>query len=340
MKVLIHSRVFLPSFGGLEKMMDVVASQLITLGHSVTVITETWTDEKVDRPYKIVRSPGILELFNHSREADVCLVANISLRATPILLLSRRPVVTSHQGWYDPYTQGTARAFLKRSLARLTNNIFCSSRVGQMIPSQGIVIPNTFESDFFHNRHEVARDRDIVFVGRLVSDKGCDILLDALADLRVRNLIPTLTIIGSGEQEEHLKAQASRLDLGNQVKFEGKLEGEELARCVSRHRIMAVPSKWEEPFGIVALEGAACGCVIVGTEGGGLPEAIGPCGITVRRGDAQALSRGLQRVLEDTTLVQDCRNSAEAHLNGRSKSVIGRHYASALEAVISGKALR
>jgi len=75
-----------------------------------------------------------------------------------------------------------------------------------------------------------------------------------------------------------------------------------------------VPSRYQEPFGIVALEGIACGCVVVGSEGGGLREAIGPCGLTFPNGDASALARCLAQLLRDDESVRALRRPAAQHL--------------------------
>jgi glycosyltransferase involved in cell wall biosynthesis len=64
------------------------------------------------------------------------------------------------------------------------------------------------------------------------------------------------------------------------VRF-GTLRGKELAGELQRHACMVVPSLWEEPFGIVALEGIACCDMVIVTQRGGLPEAVGNCGLVV-----------------------------------------------------------
>ena len=73
-------------------------------------------------------------------------------------------------------------------------------------------------------------------------------------------------------------------------------------------------SRWAEPFGIVALEGIACGCAVVGTALGGLPEAIGPCGLTVPNADTSAMGRALRSLLEDDSLRAAYRSCAQVHL--------------------------
>ena len=75
-----------------------------------------------------------------------------------------------------------------------------------------------------------------------------------------------------------------------------------------------VPSRWAEPFGIVALEGIACGCVVVGSEKGGLKEAIGPCGVTFENGNVQALADQLKSLLGNPDRQANLRQQAAEHL--------------------------
>jgi glycogen(starch) synthase len=98
------------------------------------------------------------------------------------------------------------------------------------------------------------------------------------------------------------------------VRFLGTVTGEDLVQVINQHRILVVPSRYNEPFGIVALEGIACGCVVVGSEGGGLKDAIGPCGLTFPNGDAEALAKVLARLLADPGCLLRFRKGAEAHL--------------------------
>jgi glycogen synthase len=133
----------------------------------------------------------------------------------------------------------------------------------------------------------------------LVSDKGVDTLLDALGLLAARGLRPRLTVVGDGPEREPLAAQARRLGIAGQVGFLGSRQGPELPRLLNAHRILVVPSRYDEPFGIVALEGIACGCLVIGSRGGGLREAIGACGLTFRNGDSGELADLLAAALAD-----------------------------------------
>jgi glycosyltransferase involved in cell wall biosynthesis len=99
-----------------------------------------------------------------------------------------------------------------------------------------------------------------------------------------------------------------------------------LTGILNEHRLMVVPSRWQEPFGIVALEGIACGCVVVGSEDGGLRDAIGPCGVTFPNGDAKALAQTLFRLLTDEGRLSGYRTGAEAHLSRHRKAEVAKSY--------------
>ncbi|HCN76524.1 MAG TPA: glycosyl transferase family 1, partial [Verrucomicrobiales bacterium] len=68
-------------------------------------------------------------------------------------------------------------------------------------------------------------------------------------------------------------------------------------------------------FGIVALEGAASGCVVVASDGGGLPEAAGPCGIIFESGNVENLARCLKTALEQGA--PDAREHLQRHQRAR-----------------------
>jgi len=170
--------------------------------------------------------------------------------------------------------------------------------------------------------------------------KGVSDLIDALSVLGGAGLRPRLSIVGDGPERPAILARVEELGLDSQVSFIGIKRGCDLARFIARHRLMVVPSRWPEPFGLVALEGIACGCVVVGTDQGGLPEAIGPCGITVPNGNSAAMARALELLLEDDSLRASYRSYAPGHLAHHSRSIVARRYLDVLESVTSCKASR
>ena len=166
----------------------------------------------------------------------------------------------------------------------------------------------------------------MVFLGRLVSDKGVDLLISAISFLKEKNLFPTLSIIGIGEDEQKLKKLTIDLDLEGQITFLGLKKGEELVNILNQHEIMVIPSIWSEPFGIVALEGIACGCVIVGSENGGLKEAIGSCGVTFPNGDIRALTEILFNLITDKINLSKYTSNAQEHLLMHERKYISQKY--------------
>jgi len=102
--------------------------------------------------------------------------------------------------------------------------------------------------------------------------------------------------------------------LQEQVTFAGAPPSDQVAKLLRQHHILIVPSIWEESFGVVALEGLACGCVVLGADGGGLDEAIGPCGMTFRRGDVVDLTLKLVHLLRCPEEWGHYRAGAPTHL--------------------------
>ena len=129
------------------------------------------------------------------------------------------------------------------------------------------------------------KDRDLVFLGRLVSRRVRYADRCARA-ARGSGRRPGLTVIGDGPDRGASSGEQRRRAWPDQVRFAGGLKGAALAAKLARHRVMVVPSRYEEPFGIVALEGLACGCMPIVSERGGLTDAIGGHGLTFPNGDA------------------------------------------------------
>jgi glycosyltransferase involved in cell wall biosynthesis len=314
MRILVYSPAFLPQIGGLELNTAHLAEQIQRSGHEVTVVTTTTGGDGF--PYRVVREPSPAELLRWTRWCDVFYQANVSLRGLWPLFLVRRPWVVSHHSWYCR-TDGRIvwQDRLKRGLLRFAaSSIAVSQAIAEDLAVPSVVIPNPYRDDLFRRLPEVERTEDLVFLGRLVSDKGVDILLDAMALLTGEGLRPRLTVVGEGPEAPRLREQAARLGLSERVSFLGTRTGEELVEILNRHRILVVPSRYNEPFGIVALEGIACGCVVVGSRGGGLKDAIGPCGDTFRNGDAADLARVLGHRLRHPELDAPCHEQAAAHL--------------------------
>ncbi len=311
MKILLCSVPFSPSVGGIETVSAVLAEQFVQQGHAVTVVTQTRSSTPDGEPYRIVRRPAATALWSLVREADVVFHNNISLRLAWPLLLCPRPWVVAHHTWI-PHHGLAAR--LKRALLRLATNISVSQAVADDLPVRSTRVPNPYRATLFRPVQGVARTRDLIFVGRMVSDKGAALLLDALQALKNQGLRLAATLVGDGPELDALQIQARRLGVKSQVHFAGRQQGEALVDLLHRHQVLVVPSVWEEPFGLVALEGLACGCVPLVARSGGLREAAGPCGRSFAKGDAASLASELLAWHVQRPSVCDLRAESAEHL--------------------------
>jgi glycogen synthase len=323
MNILFCSVPFRPSVGGIETVSALLAERFHRLGHSIVLVTQTSSPGGDDEPFPVVRQPSAGRLFELVGWADVVFHNNISLRFAWPQLLLHRPWVVAHHTWI-PRVGLAAR--VKRRVLRHARNIAVSRAVAESLPVACTVVPNPYAEDVFVRTDNLSRPGQLVFVGRLVSDKGVDSLLDALAMLLQRGRRITLTVIGEGPEAPALRQQAVSLGIENQVSFVGRRVGQELVTALNAHQVLVVPSLWEEPFGVVALEAMACGCVPLVTRSGGLPDAVGGCGLVVARGDREALATGIGELIGNIAVLEQYRSRAAAHLERHTRERVAHDY--------------
>ena len=140
-----------------------------------------------------------------------------------------------------------------------------------------------------------------VFAGRLVSEKGVDVLLNAFS-MVVRGLPEArLMIAGDGPARPALEALNSTLGLTERVTFSGHVPNADLDSVFRGAWLQVVPSRWAEPFGLVAVEAMMRACAVVGSDSGGLREIVksGATGWLVPPDDPAALARAISDILSD-----------------------------------------
>ncbi len=142
--------------------------------------------------------------------------------------------------------------------------------------------------------------------GRLSSEKGVDTLLHAFA--RASRSVPDarLMIAGDGTEAADMKALARSLGLEPRVEFTGALDREEMERRFDRAWVQVIPSKWDEPFGIVAIEAMMRGTAVVASRGGGLLDIVreGESGVLFDPGDVDRLTDSLIGLTADRELCE------------------------------------
>jgi glycogen synthase len=223
-----------------------------------------------------------------------------------------------HQGWVQNHPQSHIHAVERVMVRRADRVITCSqfmqghvASVFGVRPARITVIPNGIDprdlepvvDDLAGLRRRFARpeDRLVLLVGRLVYEKGFHLALDALAPVVRRLGNVRFVVAGTGTAEAELKRQARRLGLTKYGSFLGWVGDDRLHSLYRVADLCIVPSIYE-PFGLVALEAMASGCLCIVADTGGLREVVpgdGTVGLRFPSSDAVALRATLERVLAD-----------------------------------------
>ena len=143
----------------------------------------------------------------------------------------------------------------------------------------------------------------ISYAGRLVPEKGLDVLVEAVAGLPGEW---RTHFYGDGPMRDELHCLVQRLNLSDRVVFHDHVSSTQMSEKLGGADALVLPSRtwanWKEQFGRVLIEAMACGVPVVGSDSGEIPEVIGDAGIVVPEGDAGALREALRALREDPDL--------------------------------------
>lgn len=325
MKLLIYTPAFYPNTGGLETINMIICEQLNQNGFDVTLITPQYNprndDSKFD--YKVVRDTSYKSLWHWYKWCDVYVHSVLSLNGIwPLLICPKTWVVIHHTCYFHAWdSKPTFLSKLKKFASKFAKNIAVSQAVANELGlHNATVIHNAFNSLLFTNFNTEKR-KNFVYVGRLVSEKGVNLLIEAYKIYATNsNNHWGLTIIGDGPEKSKLQNQASNFN----IHFLGKKCGEELVKELNNHACMIVPSIYHEAFGIVALEGLACGCRCIVSDGDGLHEAVGKYGTLFIKGDIKDLAQKM--LLEENANAANYKQIENRHLINFTPTKIGQQY--------------
>jgi len=342
LNLLLASERFAPSVGGVETVTRLVAEALEKAEHRVTVVTNE-DDANSFRMgvggCNVLRWPSAWRLVQQYRQADVVILQGPTLRlGWPLLLRPKCAVMVHHMAPGNCENQATA--WLRDRLALCARHAAVSEALARAVrwPVEA-VLPDPYDDTVFREDPTVARDLDVAFVGRLTPEKGAHVLVEALSILKGRGTRLNASIVGDGPELNRLKQLIDARQLRENVKLKGQLSGLALARLLNRHRVLVAPSLCAEGFGLAALEGIACGCVVLGSRLGGLPEAIGCCGMTFAAGGAERLAKTLAEVLRSPEQLDRFRLGAEQHLAKHRPAAVARRYLEFIMARAPGQIL-
>jgi glycogen synthase len=237
-----------------------------------------------------------------------------------------------HQGWVqDPpqsHIHSVERWMARRADAVIVCSYYMRGHVADIfdIDERRIaVIPNGIDPSELQPAGDVRalrlqfaepHEKLVLFVGRLVYEKGFQLALEALPGVieQVENV--RFLVAGSGTHEGELKAQAQRLGLSEYGSFLGWI-GDDVLHSLYRIADLSVVPSIYEPFGLVALEAMASGCPCIVADTGGLREVVPVgerVGLRFNGGDAVHLGVMIERLLVDEQLRERLVAEASEHV--------------------------
>lgn len=177
------------------------------------------------------------------------------------------------------------------------------------------VLPMGVDSDLFkssgESKYRIFESQGkavhrLIYVGRLTEKKGVEYLLESIRLLKDDGFSIHLTIIGAGERLTDLKGKATDLKIDEMVTFKGAIPNNLLGREYISHSIFIGPSIETvrgdtEGFGLTFVEAAMAGCLLIGTEVGGIPDIIQDniTGYLVEQKNSQAIADRVRFVISN-----------------------------------------
>ena len=172
---------------------------------------------------------------------------------------------------------------------------------------------NGIERDYnFRRKYAMDNEKIILFMGRLVYEKGIQHLIAAMPKILNGYHDSKLVVCGKGAMLDELRAQANAMGIGNKVYFAGYMNGKDVQRMYKAADIAVFPSTYE-PFGIVALEAMLSENPVVVSDVGGLNEIVQhrENGMKSYAGNANSIADSILELLYDHKLCADITKKAK-----------------------------
>jgi phosphatidylinositol alpha-1,6-mannosyltransferase len=269
-----------------------------------------WTMERTGTPFGILLHGGDLLILQHQVHQSAI------RRKTAAALLSSAAVLIANSEW----TRDRCLTLLSELDIDAT-------------PERVRVVPLGADHEFFRPgidtrevraRYDLGDGRWLLSVARLSRHKGIDTALQALALLRSRYPDLRYAVVGTGEEQEALAAEARDLGVADRVRFLADVPDRDLPALYNTAEVYLGVSRLMEQrvegFGISLAEASACGVPVVAGRSGGIPAAVrdGETGLLVDAERPEAVAEALADLLNDAPL--------RARLGAAGRRAVESHY--------------
>ncbi len=284
--------------------------------------------ERIGRARYLVHAARVRRIVRELRP-DILHAMHLTSYGFLAALCDIHPLLTSVWGTdileapaWTPLHKRLTRFALKRADHVTATGLALAGATLRYMPEseQVTVVPYGVDMERFALTNHQPREKETVVgtVGRLSIEKGLDILLKAGALILRDHPDMKIVIAGDGPERAKLGRLTRDLDIEANVTFLGEIPHEGVPSVLATFDVFAMPSR-AEGFGVAAIEAAAMGIPVVGSDVHGIPDVVdhGRTGLLVPPGDEQALARAIARLADDVRLRKTMGENARAFVAER-----------------------
>lgn len=307
-------------YGGIERIVDMLARGLDTRGHAVTVFAHResatagrlveWPGARSRSPTDTMRNAATLAREVRGGRFDlvhsfsrIAYLTPILPQGIPKLMTYQREISRSTVTLGHALSGGTLEfSAISRWMTRGVDDV-----------GRWSMVPNGVPLETYRYQANVAPDAPLVFLGRVEEIKGPHLAVEIARQVGI-----PLIIAGNipAEKREWFDAcLAPQID-GDLIRYIGPVDDRQKNELLGSARAFLMPILWEEPFGIVMAEAMACGTPVLALDRGAVPEVVEDGVTGFVRGSVEGLIQAIPRLAEIDRAA--CRARVEAHYSDRA----------------------
>ena len=290
MHIAITADPYLPVpprlYGGIERVVDLLVRELTTRGHTVTLFAHP--DSRTAGELRAYGAPPHRSRAQRLRElaqvgtgllalcgrVDVVHSFGRLAALAPVLGVRRLPKIQSYQREIPWRGVGRAAGLGGRSLVFTGCSTSLYAGTDRTPPAgEWRTVFNMVDTRHYRPANSVAADAPLAFLGRLERIKGPHHAI-AIARGAGRRLVLAGNIVTDGPDGNFFDREIRPHLAGDAVEYVGAVDDAQKNALLGRAAALLMPIEWEEPFGIVMAEAAACGTPVIGFRRGGVPEVV------------------------------------------------------------------